>query len=364
MALNINANELKNVQLQHGTDSIQSGSSRMQLSLSETKGEDKKNAAGSLEISREGLLRTLRSTEPPTKTAGVTSAREQWENDNLRTKNSSNGSVHVNEFDLFRLNDPDGYAKMKALEQKAFESCHIKREISFLKNKISMPEGGSNKDKKAVSYLEDGKIIVESGKIKNVSFHLDENDETMFSKKTYWEEDQSEAAQKEAMKYTNEAFKVFNDWRADKCIINGKIVGAAGRNMSTVEQLENRYSTGGHDLSVNFYAPGEDDHPSSIYTGASMWRFSTKFNLLLPTDMIHTLTYGDKQERESLMGRIDQYVQQMKDVEKQYAGNHTYLRFGVKLYSDGSATFHANHSGCDDPYGISADSAKKLLSML
>ena len=363
MSLNINANDLGNMTLQQRTRLQQAVPKQPGLSLSETGKEDKKDTADTLKLSREGQLRMQRRVDSQAKSAGVTSAREQWENDNAKQKNSSDSSVHVNEIDLFRLDDPEGYARMMELHQKAFESCHIKREMNFFIGKLELPEGYADEKQEPRSYLKDGEIVLESGKPK-VTFHLDESDETQFKRTTYWERDNSEEAQKREREYMSAADKIYYEWRNDKCIINGKIQGSSGRTMSTVEKLEDRFSTDGHDLSVNFYVPGENDQPSSIYSGASLWRFSTKFNLLLSTGMIHTLTYGSQDERQSLMNRIDQSVQQMKEAEKESSGNHTYLRFGVKLYDDGRATFHANCKGCQDPYGISADNTDELLKQL
>jgi hypothetical protein len=69
----------------------------------------------------------------------------------------------------------------------------------------------------------------------------------------------------------------------------------------------------------------DDIQPSeSIYRGASLWHYATKFNVLLTTDMLNTLANGSK----------------------------------------GAATYHAIYAGCEEKYGISEDDPNSLLEML
>ena len=72
-----------------------------------------------------------------------------------------------------------------------------------------------------------------------------------------------------------------------------------------------------------------------------------------------------KQEKyESMMKKIDASIKEMKKAEKEYEGNHEWLRFGVKFWEDGKVTYHANYKGCKDKDGIMADSTDELLKKL
>ena len=65
-----------------------------------------------------------------------------------------------------------------------------------------------------------------------------------------------------------------------------------------------------------------------------------------------------------MMKKIDASIKEMKKAEKEYEGNHEWLRFGVKFWEDGKVTYHANYKGCKDKDGIMADSTDELLKKL
>lgn len=135
------------------------------------------------------------------------------------------------------------------------------------------------------------------------------------------------------------------------------------RQYATLDALDAIYSDETHDTSFNYYSEGILDEKSSL------WRFKSKFNVLLTVDMLETLATSGKdkeaqEKRESLFGKIHSAVTKMKEAEKNYEGDLTYLRFGVKLWDDGNVTYHANYKGCEEKEGITANSAEELLEKL
>ena len=130
-----------------------------------------------------------------------------------------------------------------------------------------------------------------------------------------------------------------------------------------LDTLDAIYSDTQHDTSFNFYSEGYTDSASSL------WRFKSKFNVLLSVEMIDELiTQSDEKKSENkkqdILSRIHNAVTDIKEVEKKYEGDLEYLRFGVKLWNDGKVTYHANYKGCENAEGITANSADELLEML
>lgn len=130
-----------------------------------------------------------------------------------------------------------------------------------------------------------------------------------------------------------------------------------------LDTLDAIYSDTQHDTSFNFYSEGYTDSASSL------WRFKSKFNVLLSVEMIDELiTQSDEKKSENkkqdILSGIHNAVTDIKEVEKKYEGDLEYLRFGVKLWNDGKVTYHANYKGCENAEGITANSADELLEML
>ena len=259
-----------------------------------------------VDISEEGKAKLENSTSP-TKKAGMTSAREAWEDNAAELKKSSvyhsDGSYKLEE--VMRLDEPDTYANWRELSNKVwalFPSDNAtEEEIAEFKNAVR-----------------------------------EEND-------------------------------FFMDWFERRCMSTGRFhVPRTGRG-AALDSLEAKYSTEGHDTSFNYYTPGVQDGRNS-----SLWRFCSKFNVLLSSEMYKCLdrfeniytSSKDKSAVSALLERIDKAVKEMKNVEKQYEGNLQGLQFGVKLWEDGKVTFHARYAGCGNEEGIMADSAKELLEML
>ena len=159
---------------------------------------------------------------------------------------------------------------------------------------------------------------------------------------------------------------VWKDWFERRCMSTGRFQAPRTGRGEALDSLEAKYSTEGHDTSFNYYTPGKQDGRDSL------WRFCSKFNVLLSSEMYKCLdrfeniytSSKDKSAVSALLERIDKAVKEMKNVEKQYEGNLQGLQFGVKLWEDGKVTFHARYAGCGNEEGIMADSAKELLEML
>lgn len=249
-----------------------------------------------LNISNESRLKSAYHTENKknVKKAGITSAREVWENDAAELKHIARGyrgNVGQDLSEIMRVEAPDLYAKMEAYDLKSVEY-------------------GRNTEKGE-------RMLVEAACIRMDFLHMRALQNTNLQKRQY----------------------------------------------ATLDALDAIYSDATHDTSFNFYSEGITDDRSSL------WRFKSKFNVLLTVDMLETLaTPGEDKEaqekRESLFGKIHSAVTNMKEAEKNYEGDLTYLRFGVKLWDDGNVTYHANYKGCEDKEGITANSAEELLEKL
>lgn len=179
------------------------------------------------------------------------------------------------------------------------------------------------------------------------------------------------ATEKEIMAFKiayNKASIIESDWFQRRCMSTGwfQIPRLGGR--AALDSLEAKYSTEGHDTSFNYYLPGEEANNSK----GSLWRFCSRFNVLLSPEMYKSLAkFGninssskDNSTVSALLERIDEAVKEMKNVEKRYEGNSYGLQFGVKFWDDGKVTFHARWAGSGDRDGIMADSAEELLEML
>ena len=159
---------------------------------------------------------------------------------------------------------------------------------------------------------------------------------------------------------------VWKDWFERRCMSTGRFQAPRTGRGEALDSLEAKYSTKGHDTSFNYYTPGKQDGRDSL------WRFCSKFNVLLTSEMYKSLDrFGnintsskDKSAVSALLERIDKAVKEMKNVEKQYEGNLQGLQFGVKLWDDGRVTYHARYAGCGNEDGIMADSAEELWGML
>ncbi len=267
--------------------------------------------AVSVDISEEGkLLSEKNSTlHGEYKQAGVTSQREAWETESAARKNSRYDLARNHSIDyMMQLDEPDTVAAMKDILHKANEAA-----------------------KKTVNGL--------------TTFDINSS---------------------ESKKYMAEYFKLMEDWEQRRCRSTGSYVDPAAHTAKIIDNLEKKYS-GKHDLSINVYGKegsDEKDGMKNQFSGSSIWKYSTKFNLLMNKNMLGTLTNGIKSEQDKIYKQIDDVMNELKDIEKRYEGDKVFLRFGAKFHNDGSVTYHANYGGCKNAYGIEANSADELLEML
>lgn len=256
-------------------------------------------------ISREGRLKAAnwKNGEKKQKKAGVTSARELFENDTSRLRAEARGhrgNVGVDLLEMMRLDEPESYAKFMELEQKAFELDFFSEE----------------------AYVYHRRAIVE----------------------------------------------VECDWFYRRCFDSlGNLSYPTTGRYAVLDTLEKFYVEGQHETSFNYYAPEFSDDNSEL------WKYTSKFNVLLPIDMLNDLASVDnlkeafKDKKNPAYGwlhKINQAVNDIKRVERDYEGDLDHVMLGVKFKNNGQATYHADYRGCKEEGGITADSADELLEKL
>lgn len=165
---------------------------------------------------------------------------------------------------------------------------------------------------------------------------------------TYSEDDVPE----EGKQYLNEASKIMSAYskryfasHTTKHIEN------------TISQLESKYSDEVHDVTFNMYG---GNNP----VAESMWRFNSKFSVMISKGMLDTLMGTNVDERNKLISFLDDSVNKLKLAEVSYEGDLEWLRFGLRLNDDWTASYHANFLGCKESDGIKANSVDELLQLL
>lgn len=176
-----------------------------------------------------------------------------------------------------------------------------------------------------------------------------------------------ESVKEELQKATSERVAMMWDWYERRCMSTGWFQNPVEKEFGSIIALEKSLSDSEHDTSINTYGGNELDDRES------MWRFDSKFNILLSKQMLDVVKglaeFGKKSDEEkkqiaSFVDRMEKAVGELRDIEKQYDGNLTYLRFGVKFDEKGDVTYHANYKGCEDKEGIQANTAEDLLNLL
>ena len=318
----------------------------------------KQNDACSVELSKEAQIyaennaSAANTTEAsqPYKYAGTSSPREAWENESARIKNNYNhdhmGNYQISESEMLRMSNSELYSKIKDLEDQA------KRSVIHLDACVELPheEGASDIEYKYYYNISQKELdeLKKQGKV-TAGYSYD------------W----SESARNRANELYNEAFQLKRQWLLDNTDkASGQFKNPVSKQFTALEFLEALHSDKEHQTSFNFYGKGLDEHPHNIYAGASMWRFSTKFNVLMSSDALSIIANGDSKWASSIMEDVNTAVGNMKKIEKAYEGNAVYLRFGARIGDNGSITYHANFKDCEDKYGISADTPEELLEKL
>ena len=268
-----------------------------------------------VDISKESKLKQENSSQN-TKKAGVTGPREDWENGSAELRRAARGQSKTraskfNPLESMRIDEPETYAKSMELTQRAGEMQQ-----------------------------------------KWMAFGA---------------EAPTEEELEEYQRLRDESCRIDMDWFRRRCMATGTFQDPAENRYATLNTLESMYSSEGHETSFNFYGTEGAEYRNSL------WRFYSKFNVLLSANMVKDLDnlnhYSkladeDKNKISKLLEKISEAVANMKDVEKAYEGNLEQLAFGVKLWDNGDVTYHANYKDCEDKDGIMANSAEELLQML
>lgn len=300
-------------------------------------------------------------------------------------------SLHLNQTST-QANTPVKYAKESGFNisgmQEAEDSnavdtiLNISKEAK-LKHKNQMGAGGtvkmagvtSAREQFEIDWLEQrnymrgsGGTGYPSGELLEEWMRIDEP-ETYAKMHALWDQACKYKDNKEEFrKYDYESLAVGADWFFRKCIgSDGWLKNPVTGKRSVVSALEERYSDFVHDTSIDFYDDSFSDND------ASLWRFNTRFNVSLPMEMLKDLEMLDhmedlsdeeKAKAQEQMDKLDTAIANMKQAEIDYEGDLKFLRFGIKFDHDGNVTYHANYTGCEDKYGISADSTEELLKKL
>lgn len=259
-----------------------------------------------VDISKDGQNR--RNKAEALKKSGISAEHEAWEDYSIETKNNlrydSDGNLDL--IESMRIDEPETYSKYKDIREKFT---------------ASRPSYGA--------YMGNGQSFNPWG---------------------YWTDEQKSLAVQSAL--------IEMDWFERRCKTDGNFSNPIGNAMNVVENIESLYSDLSHSSSINFYGPNNNDPDRD-----NMWRFNSKFNILLSTNMLKILENTNSDSLHYLIEKLDKSIKDMREIEKQYEGDYEWLKFGVKFYDDGNITYHAHYAGCDKN-GITANSAEELLSIL
>ncbi|SFH98970.1 hypothetical protein SAMN04487830_11616 [Pseudobutyrivibrio sp. OR37] len=165
----------------------------------------------------------------------------------------------------------------------------------------------------------------------------------------------------EAKQADLEAFFLKKDWFERRCMVDGKFRNPVTGHYAAMEVIERTFSDSSHDTTLNFYGPSEKDQYRE-----NMWRYSSKFNVLLSADMVKQLIDYENPVSHDLIEKIDDVITKMKDVEKKYEGDYLAVQFGAKFHQDGAVSYYASYarSGQKGRIEIEASSSEELLSKL
>ena len=167
-------------------------------------------------------------------------------------------------------------------------------------------------------------------------------------------------------KASMEEHRVMDDWYYRRCLATGTFKNPVNVQFTALNTLETMYSDSDHEVSFNYYGQVSDPRDS-------MWRYKSKFNVLISAGMFNNIklldnldTASEKDQKKlyDMMEKIDKSAKEMKQAEKDYEDDLECLRFGVKLWDDEKVTYHANYKNCENDDGIMADSIDELLEKL
>lgn len=153
------------------------------------------------------------------------------------------------------------------------------------------------------------------------------------------------------------ADKIADEWLYRRYINNADYMNSIDIKQSVLEKLEDLYSTDNHDTSFDI----SDDF---TIDSKQLWRFGTKFNVILNSKMLSNLINGDDNERYQIVSLINNAINDIKNIEKTYAGDKELLRFGVIFDKNNKSSYHANYLNCEKENGIESKTAIELLERL
>lgn len=261
-----------------------------------------------IDISSEGKLKHSSNSKRMDKISGVTASRELWEDYGVERKASRFGSMmggmwQPNELEIMRIDEPETYEKYIDALCKAGDRF---REVYG--NYFRIPEGG---------------------------FHPDDE---------------------ELSKYVRESHRISRDWEERRMFYNVNPLGLVSGKVAAVRKLEDIYSTDEHNASFDVYNNIDNAEEN-------LWRFWTKFNISISSDMLKKLVGQDDDEREKAVSIIDKVVNQLKEAEEKYEGKLERMRFGAVIGED-EVRYCANFLNSKSEHSVSEKSCDDLLERL
>lgn len=260
-----------------------------------------------IDISTEGKLKHGSNSRRMDKISGVTASRELWEDYGVERKASRFGSMmgelwQPNYHEIMRIDEPETYEKYINAWCKAGERF---REIYG--NNFQITEG---------------------------EFHSDDE---------------------EYLEYLGEAYGIADEWER-RVINNVNPLDLVSGKVAAVRKLEDIYSTDEHNASFDVYNNIDNAEEN-------LWRFWTKFNISISSDMLKKLVGQDDDEREKAVSIIDKVVNQLKEAEEKYEGKLERMRFGAVIGED-EVRYCANYLNSKSEHSVSEKSCDDLLERL
>lgn len=268
-------------------------------------------------LSEEGIERNKNNFK---KKKGSHSLHEDWEESSaIYKKDRRDEFGNIDLIETMRLDEPETYTKIEELVEELYETYAQK------------------------IYDEEGNVI---------GHHV------ICESPTKW----SDLSQ-EQKDLTLQISALERDWFERRCMKTGWFRNPVEESYAAMEAIEDTYSAWTHQLSINYYNDDNSNNAGHNYR-ESMWKYNTKYALLLTTNMMKTIPQYNEKEMHELIKRIDKAVQDMEQIDIDYEGNLEYMQYGVKLHDDGTQTYHANVGYNKKTYEVQADTPEELLKKL
>lgn len=268
--------------------------------------EKTEEAEATLSISEVGKLKAQNNREMR-KQSSVTSAKEKWEEDAVRSKLREDMYGNFDRIETMRIDEPETYAKYKEKEKIRNEACQM------------------------IEDEEERRKVYEE--LRSASVHI-------------WLE-----------------------WFERRCMPTGWAINPVKGGYASLDAIEDFLSDDRHATSVNVYNDETegDEKEENLWRAGTKFNVLISRQMFETLDKImrhNKMSQEEQDQMNETANRIVNATREIQEVEKKYEGDLKYLRFGVKLQDDGTVTYHANYAGCENADGIMADSADELLKML